>query len=452
MAGDKLGDSFPAGLRVMVVDDDPLCLRTVETMLKRCSYNVTTCSHAAQALAFLREENNFDLVLSDVYMPDMDGFKLLELIGLELDIPVIMMSGNADTSVVLRGITHGAEDYLLKPVRIEELRNLWQHVVRKRSKGHSQQNNDLTLNGSRKQTRDEDGDDDDSDEDTKPKLSGQNKKRKEDVTPDMKTKKAEYGDEDGDEESANMPKKPRVVWSVELHQQFVNAVNQLGIDKAVPKRILDLMSVSGLTRENVASHLQKYRLYLKRLNGAQGGPLGPTAGFPNVQDPNMTPAQGQAALMGFANAQTLSVSRLQGHGNFPTALPPQQPSMNGMISQIMQMQGVPENPPQQAFRQQLNFPTITLQQAQDGRAAGLNQGSPMALGNPGMGVHPNSDPTPATSSDNNLVLSIDLSRAQGLLQGSSMQSAMRFHPAQTSQGAFPGDDDLLNFFLKDSAR
>ena len=50
-----------------------------------------------------------------------------------------------------------------------------------------------------------------------------------------------------------------MVWSVELHQQFVNAVNSLGIDKAVPKRILDLMGVAGLTRENVASHLQKYR-------------------------------------------------------------------------------------------------------------------------------------------------------------------------------------------------
>jgi two-component response regulator (ARR-B family) len=68
-------------------------------------------------------------------------------------------------------------------------------------------------------------------------------------------------------------KKPRVVWSAELHAQFVTAVNQLGIDKAVPKRILDLMGVQGLTRENVASHLQKYRLYLKRLQGndARGG-------------------------------------------------------------------------------------------------------------------------------------------------------------------------------------
>ena len=45
------------------------------------------------------------------------------------------MSANGETSVVLRGITHGAVDYLLKPVRIEELRNNWQHVVRRRRDG-----------------------------------------------------------------------------------------------------------------------------------------------------------------------------------------------------------------------------------------------------------------------------------------------------------------------------
>ena len=42
------------------------------------------------------------------------------------------MSANCATDVVLRGIIHGAVDYLLKPVRIEELRNIWQHVVRRK--------------------------------------------------------------------------------------------------------------------------------------------------------------------------------------------------------------------------------------------------------------------------------------------------------------------------------
>ena len=42
------------------------------------------------------------------------------------------MSSNGETSIVLEGVTHGAVDFLIKPVRIEELRNLWQHVVRRR--------------------------------------------------------------------------------------------------------------------------------------------------------------------------------------------------------------------------------------------------------------------------------------------------------------------------------
>lgn len=64
------GWSGPAGLRVMVVDDDPLCLKVVEQMLRRCTYDVHTCNNAASALQLLREKRHgFDLVLSDVYMP-----------------------------------------------------------------------------------------------------------------------------------------------------------------------------------------------------------------------------------------------------------------------------------------------------------------------------------------------------------------------------------------------
>ncbi|KAJ6295386.1 hypothetical protein OIU78_023413 [Salix suchowensis] len=246
--GDNNIEKFPIGMRVLAVDDDPTCLLLLETLLRRCQYNVTTTSQATTALRMLREnKNKFDLVISDVHMPDMDGFKLLELVGLEMDLPVIMLSANGDPKLVMKGITHGACYYLLKPVRIEELKTIWQHLIR-RKKSDNKDRNSLD-------NRDK------PDEGPDQKL---NKKRK-----DQNGDEDEDPDEDEDEHENKDPttqKKPRVVWSVELHRKFVAAVNILGIDKAVPKKILDLMNAEKLTRENVASHLQKYRLYLKRIS------------------------------------------------------------------------------------------------------------------------------------------------------------------------------------------
>ncbi|KAF2305628.1 hypothetical protein GH714_007124 [Hevea brasiliensis] len=232
-----VSDQFPVGLRVLVVDDDTTCLKILEQMLRRCLYHVTTCSQAKVALNLLRERKGcFDVVLSDVHMPDMDGYKLLEHVGLEMDLPVI-----------------------------KELKNIWQHVVRK--KWH--ENKELEHSGSLEDNdRNKRGNDDTEiassvNEGTDGVLKGQKKR--------SISKDEDDGEPENDDPSTS--KKPRVVWSVELHQQFVSAVNQLGIDKAVPKRILELMNVPGLTRENVASHLQKFRLYLKRLSGVaqQGG-------------------------------------------------------------------------------------------------------------------------------------------------------------------------------------
>lgn len=66
--------------------------------------------------------------------------------------------------------------------------------------------------------------------------------------------------EDGDNRT-------RLVWSQELHNRFLNALSHLGLSLAVPKSILGLMEVDGMTRENIASHLQKYRLFLKKMGG-----------------------------------------------------------------------------------------------------------------------------------------------------------------------------------------
>ncbi|KAJ6318880.1 hypothetical protein OIU76_014272 [Salix suchowensis] len=252
-------DSFPAGLRVLVVDDDPTWLKILEKMLKKCSYEVTTCGLARDALNLLRErKGGYDIVISDVYMPDMDGFKLLEQVGLEMDLPVIMMSVDGETSRVMKGIQHGACDYLLKPIRMKELRNIWQHVFRKKIHEvrdieilEGVESFQMTRNGSDLY---EDGH----------VLCG------EDLTSMKKRKDIDSKHNEKDTGDYTSTKKARVVWSVDLHQKFVKAVNQIGFDKVGPKKILDMMNVPWLTRENVASHLQKYRLYLSRLQKENG--------------------------------------------------------------------------------------------------------------------------------------------------------------------------------------
>ncbi|RZC79184.1 hypothetical protein C5167_003377 [Papaver somniferum] len=85
---------------------------------------------------------------------------------------------------------------------------------------------------------------------------------------------AELGSGNLGDEPARTLKRPRLVWTPQLHKRFVDAVAHLGIKNAVPKTIMQLMSVDGLTRENVASHLQKYRLYLKRMQGLSAGGAG----------------------------------------------------------------------------------------------------------------------------------------------------------------------------------
>lgn len=125
-----------------------------------------------------------------------------------------VLSANSDPKLVMKGITHGACDYLLKPVRIEELKNIWQHVIRRRKTDNKDRSNfdnrDKPQPGSGEATTDQ-------------KL---NKKRK-----DQNEDEDEDRDENGHEnEDPTTQKKPRVVWSVELHRKFVAAVNQLGID------------------------------------------------------------------------------------------------------------------------------------------------------------------------------------------------------------------------------
>lgn len=136
-----------------------------------------------------------------------------------------MLSGHSDPKLVMRGITHGACDYLLKPVRIEELKNIWQHVIRKK-KSDPKDNRSGHGHMSEKQHGASEGGQAHGatgENDCNAKLNRKRKDQDED----------DEDDSDGNLQSNEDPsaqKKPRVVWSVELHRKFVNAVNQLGVD------------------------------------------------------------------------------------------------------------------------------------------------------------------------------------------------------------------------------
>ncbi|KAK3033011.1 hypothetical protein RJ639_037140 [Escallonia herrerae] len=289
-------DRFPVGMRVLAVDDDPTCLMLLDTLLRKCQYHgqislsslffvsvfwfalsngftyaVTTTSQAVMALKMLRENRNmFDLVISDVHMPDMDGFKLLELVGLEMDLPVIMLSAYGDTRLVMKGIDHGACDYLLKPVRIEELKNIWQHVIR-RKKFDPKDKKDFEKRHHR--SAEVGGVTGTGDLDQNGKIS---RKRKDQID-----EEDEEREEDGQiNEDPSAQKKPRVVWSVELHRKFVAAVSQLGLDTYY-----------------FTLWLQKYRLYLKRISCVAS------------QQANMV------AALGSADSAYLQMASLNGLGN-----------------------------------------------------------------------------------------------------------------------------------------
>ncbi|CAK8575216.1 unnamed protein product [Lathyrus sativus] len=77
-----------------------------------------------------------------------------------------------------------------------------------------------------------------------------------------KRKREQYADDN----ASLSHKKPRVVWTPHLHAKFLDAVNFLGLHEAVPRKIAALMNVEGITKEHVASHLQKYRLSKKKAN------------------------------------------------------------------------------------------------------------------------------------------------------------------------------------------
>jgi DNA-binding response OmpR family regulator len=108
---------------ILVVDDDPNSLDIVRTFLEARGYRVVTASTGKEALSRM-EELRPGLVLLDVMMPGMDGWEVARVIKSHPDfgsVRIVMLTARSDFADKQQGLRSGADDYIVKPIRLEEL-------------------------------------------------------------------------------------------------------------------------------------------------------------------------------------------------------------------------------------------------------------------------------------------------------------------------------------------
>lgn len=110
---------------VLVVDDDPVNLRVMETILSIEKYDLVTVTSGSKALEILMSQE-WDLVISDVMMPNMSGYELVRAIRQQFSItelPVLLLTARSQSQDIKNGFLSGANDYVMKPVDALELRS-----------------------------------------------------------------------------------------------------------------------------------------------------------------------------------------------------------------------------------------------------------------------------------------------------------------------------------------
>lgn len=125
------------GMRILLVEDDPTTSKSIEMMLSHANLNVYSTDLGEEGID-LAKLYDYDLILLDLGLPDMNGHDVLRQLRLaRVDTPILILSGADDTENKIKGFGFGADDYLTKPFHREELVARI-HAIIRRSKGHSQ--------------------------------------------------------------------------------------------------------------------------------------------------------------------------------------------------------------------------------------------------------------------------------------------------------------------------
>lgn len=126
---------FKKRIKILVIDDEKDFSFFLKKNLERLSYKVLVAANGKEGLQ-LAKRNKPDLIFLDIMMPGMSGFELLKSLKADkqtLSIPVIMLTGRDDQESQKLAASLGNQDYLIKPVELEELRSRIEKALTRRS-------------------------------------------------------------------------------------------------------------------------------------------------------------------------------------------------------------------------------------------------------------------------------------------------------------------------------
>jgi DNA-binding response OmpR family regulator len=106
--------------KVLIVEDEPILLETLEYNLTRQGYQVYTAADGLAALEVARRERP-EVIVLDVMLPGLDGFEVCRILRQEMSVPILMLTARADEVDKIVGLEVGADDYLTKPFSMREL-------------------------------------------------------------------------------------------------------------------------------------------------------------------------------------------------------------------------------------------------------------------------------------------------------------------------------------------
>ncbi len=109
-------------MKILVAEDEPMLLKTIELKLKKEEYEVITTADGREAVAKI-EELDPDLVITDIMMPYVSGLEIVAIVRKKTNkkIPIIILSAMEQEKVVMEAFELGADDYITKPFSLNEL-------------------------------------------------------------------------------------------------------------------------------------------------------------------------------------------------------------------------------------------------------------------------------------------------------------------------------------------